>query len=264
MITNGPRIYTLSSGSSGNCAFVSSGTVSVLIDAGISMRSIDRELKTIGSSLADICAIFITHEHSDHIKGLPMITAKYPDIPIYVPAGSIPYLPDEVARSSVRPIRGGEPVDLGDIVLNPFATPHDSADSVGYSFTVNGRRFGLATDMGLPTKQVAQALSGCERIIIEANYDQNMLDYGPYPPYLKRRIMSSGGHLENVDCAKMISYLAIEGGTTHFLLAHLSETNNTPERALEVIGGYLGKNNIQVSVEAAARHNVSCLIDEAI
>ena len=263
MLFNIPRIYTLSSGSSGNCAFVSSGAVSLLIDAGISMRATNSALRSIGGSLGDISAIFITHEHSDHIKGLPMMTSKFPDIPVYVPAGSIPYLPADIDRASVRPVRSGDCVLIGDIAVTAFGTPHDSADSVGYTFTLTGRKFGLATDMGLPTKQVADALTGCERVIIEANYDRSMLEEGPYPYYLKQRIKSKGGHLENSECARMISYLALNG-TTHFMLAHLSEANNTPEAALFAVRSFLDENNIKADVSAAARHGISCLIDESL
>ena len=260
MLWTGPEIYTLASGSSGNCVFVRSGAASLLVDAGISMRSIDKALCTLGGALAGIDALLVTHEHSDHIKALPMIASHY-GIPIYMPAGCLHGLPVDMDRSNVRPMpNDGFSLEVGDIKVTAFPTPHDSIASVGYVFDICGRRFGLATDMGMPTKNVAEALCGCESVIIEANYEKTMLENGPYPDYLKRRIASNRGHLENTDCAKMIAYLALEGKTDSFMLAHLSDKNNTPQQALDTVRGYLSDKNISVNISVASRYGVTRLV----
>lgn len=257
-----PIIYTLSSGSSGNCVFVSSGATSLLVDVGISMKAADRHLRTLGSSLSDISAILVTHEHSDHIKGLEMISKHY-GIPIIAPSSSAEHFPSTIGRELIRPMSDlGFSLEIGDIGVSAFPTPHDSAASVGYVFEMGGRRFGLATDMGFATKNVADALLGCEGIIIEANYERKMLENGPYPYFLKQRVASSRGHMENTDSAKMIAYLALEGGTGSFMLAHLSDTNNTPSKALETVGAYLDSKKITVRLLVADRYQPSMLISE--
>ena len=169
-------ICTLSSGSSGNCIFVSSGNTHLLIDAGISMKATEKHLQTLGRSLCDINAVFVTHEHSDHIKGLEMIS-KHHHIPIYAPSGCIAHLPASIESELIRQTSNqGCKITVGDIEIISFPTPHDSAASVGYTFEIEGRKFGIATDMGIPTKNVAEALLGCESVIIEANYEKKMLE----------------------------------------------------------------------------------------
>ena len=260
MLWTGPEIYTIASGSSGNCVFVSSGDTSLLVDAGVSMRVISKALAELGSDLSQIDALLVTHEHSDHIKALPMLASHY-GFPIYMPSGCLHGLPADMDRSSVRPMpNGGFTLNVGDIKVTAFPTPHDSIASVGYVFEMCGRRFGLATDMGMPTKNVAEALCGCESVIIEANYEKTMLENGPYPDFLKQRIASNRGHLENTDCAKMIAYLALEGSTGSFMLAHLSDKNNTPERALETVKNYLADKDISVDIKVAARSGISKLV----
>lgn len=256
-----PKIYTLSSGSSGNCIFVSSGNTSILVDAGLSERTIGKLLSQIGASLEGIDAILVTHEHSDHIKGLEVIL-RHRNIPVYLPKGCLDALPAGIDRSSVQGMDdGGFTLEIGDIGVSAFKTPHDSAASVGYTFTMGERRFGVATDMGYVTMGVAKALCGCEKVIIEANYEKRMLEEGPYPYFLKQRIISSGGHLENSECARLIAYLALEGGTDTFLLAHLSEQNNTPTRALETIGRYLSENSINTNLFVASRNSPTLLVN---
>ncbi len=257
---NKPLIYTLSSSSSGNCTLICSGETSLLVDAGISMKATEKNLGSLGKSLLDISAILITHEHSDHIKGLENIS-KYYAIPIYAPQGCVSFFPKTIDRCLIHPMDNkGYSLTFGDISVRAFPTPHDSAASVGYTFEMQGRKFGVATDMGMPTTNVVKELIGCESVIIEANYEKTMLENGPYPPFLKDRISSSYGHLENTECAKMIAYLALEGGTRSFLLAHLSEKNNSPERALESVSHYLHEKHIDVSISVADVKSPSMLV----
>lgn len=252
------QIWTLSSGSSGNCCWVKHGKCEFLIDAGISRRAISTALRSLGSDLSNICAVFVTHEHSDHVKGLPML-AKYERIPIHAAAETAEWLggtdPDcIVAHDPLYTVELSRQVKV-----ESFVTPHDSRASVGYVITAGDRRFALATDMGMCAKSVADALTGCEGVILEANYDADLLKNGPYPLYLQERIASRFGHLENKDSAKMAAYLALHG-TRRILLAHLSEENNTPAKALDTVSAYLAEHNIPLDVEVASRHQPTRLI----
>ena len=223
--------YTLYSGSSGNCVYVKTPDTEILFDAGVSARTVEKGLNIVQSSLSDIRAIFITHEHSDHTKGLEIISKKY-------------HIPTHMITASARAlIRNPEASLLKDLYLHPssfsvtfgnttvrsFPTPHDSAASVGYTveYRENGEveKFGLATDIGHITSDLASALIGSSAVVIEANHDVNMLFSGPYPYHLKLRIRSDRGHLSNEDCAKLARFLA-ENGTRDFVLAHLSKENN--------------------------------------
>ena len=223
--------YTLYSGSSGNCIYVKTPDTEILFDAGVSARAVERGLNNVQSSLSNIKAIFVTHEHSDHIKGLEVISKKH-------------HIPTHMVTSSARAsIRNPQASLLNDLYLHPsvfavkfgnttvssFPTPHDSAASVGYTveYTDNGKteKFGLATDIGHITNELTTSLKGSDSVVIEANHDVNMLFSGPYPYHLKLRIRSDKGHLSNEDCAKLARFLA-ENGTKHFVLAHLSKENN--------------------------------------
>ncbi|MBQ3489519.1 MAG: MBL fold metallo-hydrolase [Clostridia bacterium] len=223
--------YTLYSGSSGNCIYVKTEDAEILFDAGVSARAVEKGLNAIGSSLSNIHAIFVTHEHSDHVKGLEVISKKY-------------HIPTHMTNISARAfIRSPEASLLNDLYLHPsvfsvkfgnttvrsFATPHDSAASVGYTveYEHNGeiKKFGLATDIGHITEEITQALVGSDSVVIEANHDVNMLLSGPYPYNLKLRILSDRGHLSNENCADFAKFLA-KNGTKNFVLAHLSKENN--------------------------------------
>lgn len=252
------EIWTLSSGSSGNCCWVKHGKCEFLIDAGISRRAISTALRSLGSDLSNISAVFVTHEHSDHVKGLPML-AKYEHLPIHAATETAQRL-SGVDPDCIVPHHPLFSVELSrEVKVESFVTPHDSRASVGYVITAGERRFALATDMGMCAKNVADALSGCEGVILEANYDAQMLKNGPYPIYLQERIASRWGHLENSESAKMAAYLALHG-TRRILLAHLSEENNTPAKALDTVSAYLADHNIPLDVEVAARHEPTRLI----
>lgn len=252
------QIWTLSSGSSGNCCWVKHGKWEFLIDAGISRRAISTALRSLGSDLANLSAVFVTHEHSDHIKGLPML-AKYEHLPIHAvqetanclagvnPACIIPHTPLYTVEFSPE------------LKVESFVTPHDSRSSVGYVITAGEKRYALATDMGMCAQSVADTLAGCNGVILEANYDAQMLKDGPYPLYLQERIASRWGHLENKESAKMAAYLALNG-TEKVLLAHLSQENNTPELALSTVQAYLDTHHIRLDLSVADRHTPTRLI----
>ncbi|MBE6607727.1 MAG: MBL fold metallo-hydrolase [Ruminococcaceae bacterium] len=245
------KIYTLFSGSSGNSCYVSCGDTEILIDAGKSMRATEEALSLLGTSLKNIKAIFVTHEHSDHIKGLKMIS-KYHRIPVYAARGTAEMLINDVPDSLINVYKAGDLLEIGNIKLLSFETPHDSRMSTGYIIEYNGRRFGYATDMGMLSRRIADMLAECEAAIVESNYDLDMLRNGPYPYVLKRRIESNTGHLDNCDCARLVSYLASHS-TKRFLLAHLSAENNTPEVALKTVKEYLECKCLCADVSVADR-----------
>lgn len=252
------QIWTLSSGSSGNSCWVRHGKCEFLIDAGISRRAISTALRSLGSDLSNLSAVFVTHEHSDHVKGLPMLT-KYEHLPVHAVTETADQL-SGVDPACIIPHTPLFSVELSrEVKVESFVTPHDSMASVGYVVTVGDRRFAVATDMGMCAQSVADALTGCEGVILEANYDADMLRKGSYPYFLKDRITARTGHLDNRDSAKMAAYLALHG-TRRVLLAHLSEENNTPAKALETVSGYLAEHKIELDVSVADRFTPTRLI----
>ena len=242
------EVFPLFSGSQGNCTLVDLGGTRLLIDVGVSLRSLERALAALAVAPETISAVFITHEHSDHVAGLPQFAKKY-RLPIHATAASAACmrLTPETEACLVR--HGAEfclPLENGQI--EAFAVPHDSAACVGYRITAGGDSLGLATDLGFVTQRVYDRLIGCRTVVIEANHDRDMVRNGPYPPALKHRILSGGGHLSNDDCAELARALA-GGGTTTLWLAHLSRENNTPDRALAAVRAALA--GFPVTVEAA-------------
>lgn len=223
--------YTLYSGSSGNCIYVKTEDAEFLFDAGVSARAVEKGLNAIGSSLSRIHAIFVTHEHSDHIKGLEVISKKYhiPTHMIGASARACIRTPDASLLNDLYLHPTEFSVKIGSTTIRSFATPHDSVASVGYTveykYNKKAEKLGIATDIGHITKEITEALVGSESVIIEANHDVNMLLSGPYPYHLKLRILSDKGHLSNENCAEFAKFLA-KNGTKNFVLAHLSKENN--------------------------------------
>ncbi len=229
------RFCSLSSGSSGNSIYVGSGSYGILVDAGISTLSITRALTERGTDIHKILGIFITHEHSDHIKGLAVLARKHA-IPIYVNQGTLQGISNqkiELHPDFIRIMDVGQTTVVGDMEITSFATPHDSIESVGYRIhTVDGRKIGIATDLGGVTDAVESGLTGCDFVMLESNHDENMLKNGGYPYYLKRRILGDRGHLSNTACANLLTKLAFSG-SSRFVLGHISRENNMPEIAYQ-------------------------------
>ena len=243
------RLITFASGSTGNCALVSAGG-HILIDAGISLRRIRAGLSLSGLTPEDVSGVLITHEHSDHISGLAMLV-KYHRIPVYAPAvvagflrGSIPGI-----DACLREIEPDEAFSLGDMNIRAFPTPHDARQSVGYRVE-SGAVFGFATDTGCVTDEIVSGLCGSDAAVIEANHDVDMLLTGPYPAYLKRRVLSERGHLSNEDSATLALRL-VESGTRTIVLGHLSRENNTPSLACRTVRDTLGEREVFVCAAPA-------------
>ena len=228
------RFCSLFSSSSGNCTYIGSAGGGVLIDAGVSAKQIMLKLDCIGVSISDIGAIFVTHEHSDHIKGLRVFASKN-NIPVYATAGTLNSL--ECAgvlngKFKTDIITDGG-IDCAGQHISPFRTSHDVAESCGFVVqTSDDRKIAVATDTGIVTDEMRTALDGCDLVLAESNHDVGMLRNGNYPYMLKRRILSDVGHLSNESCSELVTQL-VKNGTTRVILGHLSKENNIPELAFQ-------------------------------
>ncbi len=227
-------IYPLCSSSKGNALYVGTRSEGALIDCGIGIRKLASALKLQDISPSAIKAVFITHEHSDHIKGLAKLTEAAP-ITVY---GNVPTLRELIEKQAVSPKTklkeiDRKPASVSEMEFTCFRTSHDSVDSMGYHVTFSsGKRFCLCTDLGYITKEADSFLHESDFAFIESNYDPELLENGSYPPFLKERIRGKKGHLSNVACAAALRRLA-EHGVRQFMLGHLSEENNRPTVALQ-------------------------------
>ena len=253
------KLCTLFSSSSGNSTYIGTERGGILIDAGVSARALENQMLAAGLDIAGVAAIFITHEHSDHIKGVSVLANRY-SIPVYATAGTLEAMAEkgQLGRARHDALTGG--IELAGLQIECFATLHDARQSCGYKITLpDGRRIAVCTDLGRLTDEVKSALSGCELVMIESNHDLGMLQNGPYPYYLKRRVMGDSGHLSNNVCGDFLPEL-LRLGTTRFVLAHLSRENNFPQLAaatsracLEMAGAQNGIDfTLAVAASAAA------------
>ena len=226
-------VTALAASSSGNAYHLKCEDTELLIDVGISAKCVCDRLRELGSDITNINAIFITHEHIDHVKGLSVLSNKY-DIPIHMTRFSAEeYLRKNPKAQNIVTHDLHFECSVGSVKAKSFFSSHDSCACVGYTFESDGYKFGLATDLGYVDREAIEALVGCDGVVLESNYDENKLVCGSYPEHLKDRIRSNTGHLSNYDCAAFARYLA-ENGTKHFMLGHLSEENNTPEIAFNI------------------------------
>ena len=256
------RFSTLYSGSGGNAAYIESDCAAIIIDAGKSAKRLCMALREIGSSIEKVDAIFITHDHADHTSALESLTKKH-KIPIHMTEKSAEIFDGE-RFSMVRENIVAHPplfeVKVGDMTVRSFVTSHDSKMSVGYRIDNEDSSIslGLATDLGYVSENVKEALLGCRGVILESNHDIDMLKSGPYPRFLKERILSKRGHLSNEDSSLFAAYLAANG-TTEFLLAHLSAENNTPSHALDAFLSSVANTTVNVSVASAEEPTELCI-----
>lgn len=245
------QITTLASGSTGNCSLICQGNTRILLDAGISCKRIREGLLQENVRPGELDAVFITHEHSDHISGLRVLEKNFP-VPVYTTLPVIHMLEKTYPELKIpfHEIETGNPFSLGEISVTAFHVPHDAADCVGFRFAGDAV-LGYATDCGCITEEVVQGLAGADIAMIEANHDITMLREGMYPYYLKRRILSDRGHLSNESCAELAGIL-LRQGTRSFILGHLSRNNNTVSAALGTVSAALPDVNVQLQAAPMA------------
>lgn len=236
------RIYPLFSSSDGNCTYIGNGKSGILIDAGVSCKKLCESLSANCIDPYGISGIFITHTHSDHIKGLKVFLKKY-NIPVYASIKNISILIEgsHVPQNAELHEITKDEICVGDYSLLSFDTPHDTPSNCGYKVSCpDGKVAAVCTDLGCVTQTVWENIRGCDLVLLESNYDAYMLAHGPYPYELQRRISSQTGHLSNRDCADTLVKL-VQSGTSSFILGHLSQHNNTPQTAEDTaIGSMVG------------------------
>lgn len=232
------RFCSIASGSSGNCIYVGSGNTHILIDAGCSKKKIVEGLNGLDLDLKDIDALFITHEHSDHIGGLKVLL-KNSEMPVYATRGTFDGIKDKdtnslLAEREKNIVKAEESVSLKELTVKPFEVSHDALEPVCYRVDSGNASAAVATDMGVFSDKIIRGLSGVDVLLLEANHDIRMLESGPYPYSLKRRIWGDKGHLSN-DSAKDLLVSLLHDNLKAVMLGHLSECNNLPELAYETV-----------------------------
>lgn len=250
-------LRTLASGSGGNCILVQQDDTAILIDAGISCKKITTRLQASGLDPEALDAIFLTHEHSDHIAGLRVFLKRYPT-PVYATAGTGNRAAEKypVVGELLHTFSAGETVEVGALEVQSFSTPHDAADSVGYRCTGGGHSLAVVTDLGWVPEEVRTVAAGVELALIEANHDEEWLKSGPYALPLQNRILGDHGHLCNETGGAFGAYLARHGAKT-LVLGHLSQENNTPEHAYQVVSQVLEQSGVHPALEVAPRDALS-------
>ncbi|MBN2643929.1 MAG: MBL fold metallo-hydrolase [Desulfuromonadaceae bacterium] len=234
------RVCQLASGSKGNALYIESGQTRILIDAGLSARRLSAHLQDIGIEAASLDAVFLTHEHVDHTSGLGPLCRRYA-LPLYCTQQTFSVL-EKLGPVKTRFFESGESVVLKDLRVQSFPVTHDAVEPVGFVIEGCEGRVGLATDLGVATRLVQDRLQQCRVLVLETNHDEEMLREGPYPWPLKQRIRSRHGHLSNREGSELLAQLLWPGLEALFL-AHLSETNNTPQAAQSCVAHVLTRQN---------------------
>ena len=255
----GYSITALYSGSKGNSVLIESENAKILIDAGKSARALCTALDGVGTSIDEIDAIFITHEHRDHVSALETLL-KHHKIPVHIVGASARKLLLKGLSVYNELLCLHTPVfsvEIGDMIIKSFPAPHDSEFSVGYTIKIGEKTIGYATDIGYITSEIKNSLVGCESVVLECNHDEEKLMNGPYPYDLKLRIRSNKGHLSNADCANLASDLCFVG-TKNILLAHLSEENNDPALAFDEVWSAIADDSVNLKV--AKQHEAVRLV----
>jgi phosphoribosyl 1,2-cyclic phosphodiesterase len=239
-------IASLNSGSNGNCYYIGNDQEAVLVDVGISCREVEKRMRNLGLSLSIVKAIFISHEHGDHIRGVEVLSKRY-QLPVYITPATLRSGGMSLEPKQVLPLQSHEPVMIGQLQVTAFSKSHDAADPVSFviSCSSDNIHIGVFTDIGHVCAQVIHYFGQCHAAFLEANYDEQMLEEGRYPYHLKNRIRGGQGHLSNRQALEL--FIAHRSSSmSHLLLAHLSQDNNHPELVLQLFKQHA--DNIQVAV----------------
>ena len=258
------KYCSIGSGSSGNCHYVGYKDTNILIDAGLSGKRITGGLDEIDVDASKLNGIFITHEHSDHIKGVGVLSRKY-DLPIFVNYKTWLAIKDKIGKvkeDNIKIFENDKKYAIGDMEIKPFSITHDAADPVGFNLFDGKEKLSVATDIGHISDNIRDNILGSKLVVLESNYDKEMLLMGSYTYSLKKRVMSDIGHLSNESAAKFAVEL-IKNGTEDILLAHLSRENNFPALAFETSNHILTENGMRigndVNLEVLMRDDISKL-----
>lgn len=232
------RMCSIASGSSGNCIYVGSDTTHLLVDVGISGKRTESGLESLGICGKDLDGILITHEHMDHISGLGVLARKY-EVPLYATRGTIEAIRQMKNMGNIDEelwveVQADQRFTIKDLTVNPMRISHDAAQPVGYRISYGSKKTAICTDLGAYDDYTVECLKGLDAILIEANHDVNMLQVGPYPYYLKQRILGSRGHLSNENSGRLLSRI-LHDHLRYISLGHLSKENNLPELAYEAV-----------------------------
>ncbi len=243
------ELCTIASGSSGNCIYIGTDKHKILVDAGISGKRITAGLEQIGVQPDEIQGVFITHEHSDHIKGAGIISRKY-NWPIYATKATWDVMLEEnkigkILPHNIKIVDSGKGMNFSGLEIMPYSIYHDAADPVGYTFSYEKKKMSIATDLGHVDQKIINALKDSHLILLESNHDVGMLQAGGYPYYLKQRILGENGHLSNELAAKALLGVYNEN-LEHAILGHLSRENNFPDLAYITTKNELQNNGIEI------------------
>ncbi|MBU0994210.1 MAG: MBL fold metallo-hydrolase [Proteobacteria bacterium] len=244
---HGISVCMLASGSKGNAIYISNGSTTILIDAGLSGVELQRRMASRNISPGDIDAIIVTHEHADHIAGVGVLSRRF-DLPVYISAKTMAAASTRLGKlKTVVNFDCGSSFDIKTLKCHPFSISHDAQEPSGFTIQHNGFKLGIATDLGIATGVVKTHLAKCNLIVLEANHDPEMLIKGSYPWPLKQRIKGRTGHLSNEDTRNLVSEIRHDG-LSEIILAHLSEENNTPEKAVSMVGQALNNTRTRLSL----------------
>lgn len=256
---------SLYSGSSGNCLFVETQSTKILVDCGTSGKKVCEGLSAIGKDITDIDAILVTHEHSDHVQSLGLISKKY-DIPVYANFETWQAMQTQAQKintSNQKTFENDNDFEVGNLLIHPFSTPHDAANPCGFNIYSGKKKLSIATDLGHMDNIILENLKGSSFILLEANYDPEILRVSKYPYILKQRIAGPNGHLSNSTAGKTIGHL-IPNDLQTVMLGHLSKENNFPELAYQTVVEELMTQNIdtnEISLSVAKRNEPSQIIE---
>ena len=247
------KFFSLGSGSSGNAYYLSAGDTRILVDAGVPIRNMVRYLTDCHIDIRQIDAVFVTHDHADHIKSLSYFANDYGRMvyatePVHQGINRSYCVSSKLPPEHTRYIEKGVPVEVGDLRITAFPVPHDSSDCVGYRIEAEGLTFCIATDVGQSTPEIEAEVARADYLVLEANHDEDMLTMGSYPAYLKTRIRSGRGHMSNKEAARLIAEHATPR-LRHVWLCHLSEENNHPELARKTVETVLKEYGIVAGVD---------------
>jgi phosphoribosyl 1,2-cyclic phosphodiesterase len=259
------RVSALASGSSGNAFLVEAGEVKLLIDAGLSGSTLESYLWSRGVHAADLAAIFVSHEHIDHLRGAGMLARRH-KLPVVATEGTFRAgawqfgsLPERIVQHT------GREITVGGVTVRSFAVSHDAADTAGFWIEAGGCHIAICTDLGCETGTIREALAAADLLVLEANHDLQKLWKGPYPWPLKKRVASDKGHLPNEETARLVSELARDGRRRTVWLAHLSATNNTPTLAYDAVAEPLGRDGCDhVKLAVLARDKPSHVWEQGV